>query len=274
MAVNAVKYLLLMLVLVTSAAPARAQADRDGRRKLVMLVAAPSYETDRTLPAFAAAFLAEQFNVVTVDGAMTNPRHEFSGIEELSDADILLVSVWRRTPPKTQLERIRRYIEAGKPVVGICTASHAFARRKGVILGDGAADWPEWDARVIGGSYSGHHPIGYVTTVVSADAAHPILDGVALPFTSRMELNQVTPLQPGAHALLTGTIAGRPPEPVAWTFTHYGKGKTFFTPLGHPEDFENPAFQRLLLNGIRWAANMPVDRSTPATLRDGGPGPR
>ena len=58
--------------------------------------------------------------------------------------------------------------------------------------------------------------------------------------------------------LLVGTIAGQPPEPVAWTFEHFGHGKTFFTPLGHPEDFVNPAFQRLLLNGIRWAAGLPV----------------
>lgn len=71
-----------------------------------------------------------------------------------------------------------------------------------------------------------------------------------------MELNQVSPINPKAHAILSGSLAGFPAEPVAWTFTHSGQGRTFFTPLGHPEDFEHPSFQRLLLNGIRWAAGL------------------
>jgi type 1 glutamine amidotransferase len=71
-----------------------------------------------------------------------------------------------------------------------------------------------------------------------------------------MELNQVSPIDPKTHAILSGSLAGFPAEPAAWTFTHIGHGRTFFTPLGHPEDFENPSFQRLLLNGIRWAAGL------------------
>jgi type 1 glutamine amidotransferase len=74
-----------------------------------------------------------------------------------------------------------------------------------------------------------------------------------------MELNRVRPLQPKAHSILSGSIDGQEPEPVAWTFEHFGGGKTFFTPLGHPQDFTQPAFQRLLRNGIRWAAGLPIE---------------
>ncbi len=28
--------------------------------------------------------------------------------------------------------------------------------------------------------------------------------------------------------------------------------REFYTSLGHPEDFENPAFRKLLLNGLLW----------------------
>jgi type 1 glutamine amidotransferase len=74
-----------------------------------------------------------------------------------------------------------------------------------------------------------------------------------------MELNQVSPLRPGAQPLLLGSVDGFPAEPVAWTFVRADGGRTFFTPLGHPEDFDHPAFQRLLLNGIRWSAGLPLD---------------
>jgi len=254
--------LTLAAALLGGCAAARAQTPADGRKKLVLLIAARSYETDRTLPAFAAQFLAGEFRVVVVSGAMTNERQSFDRIEELAEADLLLVSVWRRTPPRAQLAALQRYLESGRPVVGIATSSHSFARRTGMTLGPEQADWPEWDARVIGGNYTGHHPSGLITAVTALDAAHPILTGVRLPFSSKMELNKVSPLQAGAHPLLLGTLEGRPPEPVAWTFRHYGGGRTFFTPLGLPDDFAQPAFQRLFLNGIRWAAGLPLEAAT------------
>src|SRR5688572_31155375 len=134
-----------------------------------MLIAAQSYETERTLPAFGAQFLEPEFKVVLVSGAMANSAHRFNRIEEISDADVLLVSVWRRAPPKEQLAVIRQYVESGRPVVGICTASHAFALRAGTSPAEGSASWPEWDAQVIGGNYRGHHPIRFLATVTAAD---------------------------------------------------------------------------------------------------------
>jgi type 1 glutamine amidotransferase len=246
----------MLTALFVGAGPLRAEATKDTRKKLVLLIAGQSYETERTLPEFAARFLAADFRVVTVTGAMGNSQHRFDHLEEIADAAVLLVSVWRRSPPKEQLALIRRYVESGRPVVGIATSSHAFARRKGAPLGAGQADWPEWGATVMGGNYTGHRPIGLITTVTAVDPIHPLLKGVTLPFRSKMELNQVSPIDPKTHAILSGSLAGFPAEPAAWTFTHIGHGRTFFTPLGHPEDFENPSFQRLLLNGIRWAAGL------------------
>lgn len=230
------------------------------RTKLVMLIAGQSYATDRTLPVFAARFLTPEFEVAVADGAMTNPEHRFASFAPVASADVLLVSVWRRAPPQAQLDAIRRHVAAGKPVVGIATASHAWTPRKSVAPAPGSAAWPEWDAEVIGGNYAGHRSIKLVTTVTAAAPGHPILRGVTLPFPSKMELNQVSPLRPGAVPLLTGAVDGFPSEPVAWTFVRADGGRTFFTPLGHPEDFEHPAFQRLLLNGIRWAASRPDGR--------------
>jgi len=45
----------------------------------------------------------------------------------------------------------------------------------------------------------------------------------------------------------------RPPFPSTWARLH-GKGRLFFTAMGHREDvWTNPAFQQILLGGIAWA---------------------
>ena len=58
-------------------------------------------------------------------------------------------------------------------------------------------------------------------------------------------------LKDTADVLLVGTIPGKEPEPVAWTNT-YKKSRVFYTSLGHPDDFANPQFRRLLVNAISW----------------------
>lgn len=229
----------------------------DARPKLVMLIAEQEYETVKTLPVFAAQQLAKDFRVVTVSGSTAAGENSFDRSEEITDADVLLVSVRRRTPPKAQMDAIRKHIAAGKPVVGIRTASHAFALGRNQVLAAGNADWPQFDAEVIGGNYANHHAKGPETTVTAsstAAAAHPILKGVTLPFKTASTLYRNTPLRPGATALITGEIPGQPAEPLAWTFNRPGGGRTFYTSLGGPNDFQNPAFVQLLRNGILWAA--------------------
>lgn len=226
----------------------------DSRKKLVMLIAEPEYDTARTLPEFAARQLAADFRVVIVGGTSDAGDTSFANLQEIADADVLLVSVRRRTPPEAQLAAIRRHVQAGKPVVGIRTASHAFVLAKNQKPAAGNADWPEWDAAVIGGNYANHHGKGPPTVVTKTGTDHPILDGVTLPFSSESSLYRNTPLRAGAVALITGTIPNQPAEPLAWTFTRADGGKTFYTSLGSPSDFKNPSFVRLLRNGLVWAA--------------------
>jgi len=39
---------------------------------------------------------------------------------------------------------------------------------------------------------------------------------------------------------------------VAWTRPH-GGGRVFYTSLGHPDDFHQPCFLKLLVNALFWA---------------------
>lgn len=227
----------------------------DPKKTIVMLIAEPQYQTIKTLPAFADKFLRPEFNVEVISGSTADGEVAFDNIDAIKRADVLLVSVRRRTPPQAQMDAIRAYVTAGKPVVGIRTASHAFKLLKGNVP-TGDADWPDWDGEVLGGSYIGHHPSGPVATYTAASPDEPLLRGVTLPLTSKGQLYRPSPLKAGAKPVLIGTIPDQKPEPAAWTFRRADGGSTFYTSLGAPEDFENPSFQRLLLNGIRWAADV------------------
>ena len=101
------------------------------------------------------------------------------------------------------------------------------------------------------------HGNGPKTTVTLAPGAanHPILKGVSLAsFTSIGSLYKVSPLMPDTTPLLIGSIPEQAPEPVAWTHL-YGsnRARVFYTSLGNPDDFQNPEFRRILLNGVTWA---------------------
>src|SRR4029434_5543325 len=54
-------------------------------------------------------------------------------------------------------------------------------------------------------------------------------------------------------ASMEGAMYQRPAYPATWVRPH-GKGRVFYTSMGHREDvWTNPNFQQILVGGIRWA---------------------
>ncbi len=229
----------------------------DQRPHLAIVMSEDEYETERTLPQFAAEHLGKTFRVSFAFEDESDSNH-IPSLDVLDEADVALISVRRRTLTPEQLKIVRNFVAAGKPVVGIRTASHAFCLRNAPAP-DGLADWPEFDAQVLGGHYTNHHGNKLIATVsVLGEAAeHPILHGVTRsPFPTRGSLYMTSPLAAEATPLLTGTVEGQPAEPIAWTFRRADGGRSFYTSLGHLDDFENVEFLRLLTNGLHWAAGI------------------
>lgn len=231
--------------------PFRFQADR--RRRVVIAIGEPEYDTKTTLPRFAESLLKERPDLqpLLVQGDPT--AHDIPGLSEaLAGADLLLLSMRRQAIAAEDLAAVRAHLAAGKPLVGIRTASHAFdARRESP---SGHEQWTRFDPEVLGGNYRGHRGFGPKTTVslASGAARHPILRDVKLPLVGHGSLYQVSPLAATATPLLMGTIADHPAEPVAWT-NRSGKSRVFYTSLGHADDFRDPSFALLLTNAIVWA---------------------
>jgi nicotinamidase-related amidase/type 1 glutamine amidotransferase len=226
----------------------------DKRPHVVFVIADDEYKTEQSLPEFAAKHLGKEFRTTFVFGSETE-RNDLPGLEVVKDADLLVVSARRRALPAAQLALIRDFIAAGRPVVGIRTASHAFSLRPGAAIPDGSDLWPAFDPEILGGHYTGHHGAGPRVTIRSAAPApwHPILEGVDLEhLVGNGSLYKVSPLARSATPLLTGAVPDHPAEPVAWTNTPASGSRVFYTSLGHPADFAEPSFNRLLVNALRW----------------------
>ncbi|WP_372723932.1 ThuA domain-containing protein [Novipirellula sp.] len=222
---------------------------------VVILIAEREYETDQTLPKFAEAHLQHDFRTTLVY-AKPDDKNTLAGIEAVKDADVLLISVRRRALPKSQLDLIRDYVANGKPVIGIRTANHAFLLRNEESPA-GHDQWLHWDADVFGGSYTNHYGNDLKAKVTfRSDDAIPklLLDGIRRqPFVAGGSLYKVAPLAEGAAVLMDGKVEGQGSEPIAWTFTRADGGKSFYTSLGHRDDFAGDVLPALLLNAIKWS---------------------
>ncbi|HEV3145127.1 MAG TPA: isochorismatase family protein [Gemmataceae bacterium] len=222
---------------------------------VVFLIGEDEYKTEVSLPEFAKRELEPRGIRCTFVLANETEKNKFVGLEALKDADLLVLSVRRRVPPAEQLQMIRDYLESGRPLVGIRTASHAFC------LVDKPEGWPGFDHEVLGGDYKMHYGKGLATvcTAVEESAKHPILKDVPAKFESKSHLYKNKTLAKTATPLLRGNIGpdGKENEFVAWTNTYKG-GRIFYTSLGSPDDFADASFRRLLRNGIDWALEREV----------------
>lgn len=223
---------------------------------VVMLIAEQEYETNASLPAFASHWLSEYQTTFVFEDPQD--RNRLVGIEAVKDADVLLVSVRRRALPPEQLDLVRSYVEAGKPVIGIRTASHAFSLRNDDPP-PGRVVWREFDRQVFGGNYTNHYGNALRATIrladdIPADLTHLVRRIPAgKTFDAGGSLYRVSPLADGSRVLIRGEVEGESSEPVAWTFQRADGGKSFYTSLGHVDDFKGPVLPPLLANAIEWS---------------------
>ncbi len=185
--------------------------------------------------------------------------NDMPGLGALAGADLAVFFMRFRELPEEQVNRIAAYLDSGKSVAGFRTATHAFNYAEGDPL---AATWNAFGKDVLGAPWIYHYGHESSTDVVALpqQQSHPILKGVDPEFHVRSWLYQVKPEYPpqDATVLFLGKSTGpsgrkeREDNPVAWTRQTKAGGRVFFTTMGHPEDFQVPAFRRLAVNGILW----------------------
>ena len=248
-----------MLLTLAWLLPARAADEARKPPHIFFLIGEKEYDTKTTVPAFAKAELEPRGVKCTFSMLPSEESNEFPDIDQLKNADLLFISVRRHTPTQAAMVAIRAHIAAGKAVVGIRTASHAFALRgKDVKVPEGHSDWPEFDHEILGGNYNDHyaHDLETWAKTVPAQSQHPVLAGIApeeFKITSHLYRNPDLPAW--VTPLMTARISVNgqwETQPIAWVNTK-DKRRVFYTSLGAPEDFAVSQFRKLLLNGVYWA---------------------
>ena len=227
----------------------------DKRPHLALVINESEYETERTVPLFARERLQRDYRLSYLFGDSTD-GNRMPGVELIAEADLLVLSVRRRTLPEEQLQVFRDFAASKKGIVGIRTANHAFSLRDQDPPA-GLQAWPQLDREVFGGNYTNHYGPELIARISLADRnrQHPILLGIDQgDWYCGGSLYRVSPLDSAATILMQGAIPGFPAEPVAWTFQRAGGGKSFYTSLGVPSDFDHPIFQQLLSAAIAWGA--------------------
>ena len=269
--------------------------DGPGKGKHVVLVSGDEeYRSEETLTQLAKILSKHHGFKCTVlyaidpkDGTINpNVTDNIPGLEQLKTADLMVLFVRWRTLPDDQLSHIVEYVESGKPVVGLRTATHAVkpgrkgpyakytsdSREKGYEGGLGK--------QVLGETWVNHHgkhgTEGTRGIVAKGQESHPILRGIEpgsvfgttdvytvnLPLpgdSTPLVLGEVTEtLKPDSKA-----VAGKkndPMMPVAWTKTYAGaagkSARVFTTTMGAAEDFGYEGTRRMLVNACYWALGM------------------
>ena len=245
------------------------------KKPLVVFVTGDhEYSGEETLPIIAAE-LEKNYNMRTLV-LKAYPDHNaeknIPGLEALKDADLVVFYLRWRQLPKEQLAYIDAYLKSGKPVMGFRTSTHAFNYPKGDenekwnAFGEFALNAPPgWGGKAAHTHYG--HKSSTDVSVIPAQAGNPILTGVAPSFHVPSWLYRVLPDYPtkGSTWLLMGKSVNPDKEatenPVAWTGTNSFGGKVFMTTLGHPDDFKQEPFQRLVINAIHWELGQKVPKT-------------
>ncbi|MEE2776905.1 MAG: ThuA domain-containing protein [Acidobacteriota bacterium] len=265
-----------------------------GAGKHIVLVSGDEeYRSEEALPllgrilAEAHGFRATVLFAIDPDSGQVDPEnvHNIPGLEHLASADAMVLFTRFRELPDAQMKHFVDYFEAGKPIVAMRTATHAFFYRENLAspyshYSFNSETWEGGFGRQVLGetwvNHHGRHKFEATRGIVEAhNAAHPILRGIDDVFVPT-DVYGVRDLPAGTDVLLRGQVlSGMEPTsppvdgeqndpmmPLAWVREYRGTKATnriFATTMGSSSDLLSEGFRRLLVNAVFWAAGIESD---------------
>src|ERR1043165_7033252 len=263
-----------------------------GQGKHIVFVSGDEeYRSEEGLPMLARILAVRHGFKCTVlfplnpeDGTIDpNNQTNIVGLKALESADMMVILTRFREPAVDQMKYIVDFVNAGKPVFGLRTATHAFAISRNKQSPYAKWDWAskEWPGgfgrQVLGDTWIGHHGNhGKESTrgvINEKFKAHPILKGVQ-NIWGPTDVYGVAHLPADAQVLVYGQVlegmkpddkplAGKkndPMMPLVWVRNYTGDlGKTcrvVCTTMGAATDLENEGLRRLCVNACYWGMGL------------------
>ena len=265
-----------------------AGGDGPGKGKRVVLISGDEeYRSEEGLPMLGKILAAHHgfdcrvvFAIDPETGAIDpNTSDNIPGLEALDDADLMVIATRFRNLPDEQMAHIVRFVESGRPIIGLRTATHAFNIPKGSTYARYSWNSEEWEGgfgrQVLGEtwiSHHGNHKVESTRGLVAPGAEdHPItlgiedgdiwgptdvygvrlpLPGDSMPIILGQVLAGMNPDDPPVEG-----PKNEPMLPVAWTRTHEG-ARVFNTTMGSSTDLASEGLRRLVVNACYWCLGL------------------
>jgi hypothetical protein len=264
--------------------------DGPGKGKHIVLVSGDEeYRSEEALPQLGKILARHHgfrctvlFAIDPRDGTI-NPQitNNVPGLEALDRADLMILFTRFRDLPDAQMKPIISYLQRGKPVIGLRTATHAFN-----LPASSQYARFSWNNQggfgrlVLGETWVAHHGNhGSQSTrgrIAKGQERHLILRGIrGGDIWGPTDVYRVNlPLPGDSTPLVLGEVLrgmrssdepvggaqNDPMMPVAWTKTYSlepGKtGRVFTTTMGASQDLQSEGLRRLLVNACYWALGM------------------
>ena len=264
-------------------------------KKIVLVAGDEEYRSEESCPMLAKILSQKHGFDCTVifstnpDGGFIDPNCQTNipGTEALDSADLMIIGTRFRQLPPDQIANFAEFLNAGKPVIGFRTATHAF-------LGNaqtGDFKWSDFGLKILGERWVNHHgghgSQGTLGVVESPNASHAVLKGVGEIFGPTDVYGIANLDQKAATILLRGAVTAsldpaskpidgpknNPMMPLAWLREYTApngtaKGNAFCTTLGASQDFADEDLRRLFVNVSLHLTGLPVPDKADAAVVD------
>jgi hypothetical protein len=272
-------------------------------RHVVLVSGDEEYRSEETLPQLARILAEHHGFTCTVlfavdDEGVIDPdvRTNIPGLEALADADLMVLFTRFRDLPDEQMAHVAAYVESGRPVVALRTATHAFAMSAGSSWAHWTWNWngsggeseahPGWAGgfgRAVLGetwiAHHGHHGVEGTRGLIAPGAAeHPVARGLSDgDVFGPTDVYRVRLPQPeGCTPIILGQVVdgltpdaspvagekNEPLMPVVWAREHGADSglsrRVVTSTVAASQDFVYEGTRRVLVNACFWAQEMEV----------------
>lgn len=281
--------------------------DGPGKGKHIVLIAGDEeYRSEEVMPLLGKILAVHHGFKCTVlfsmnpDDGTIDPMNQTNipGLENLRTADMMIIATRFRELPDEQMKYVDEFVNSGKAIMGLRTATHAFAYKRNmnspyVKYHFRSKEWPGgFGQQVLGDTWINHHGSHRRESargvINEKFKDHPIVKGAG-DIWGPSDVYGVKNLIPEAKVLVYGQVLegmeptdkpvdgpkNNPMMPLAWTKDFTGTSgkpsRVFCTTMGAAVDLESEGLRRLLVNGCYWCLGLEDQISEKANVDCVGP---
>jgi hypothetical protein len=264
-------------------------------KRIVFIAGDEEYRSEESLPMLAKILSQRHGFDCTVSfsldpsGAYIDPNNQksVSDPEAIAKADLIIIQTRYRQWSPEEYKYLYNYLNAGKPIIGLRTSTHAFT-------GSGKTDdfkWADFGLKILGEQWVNHHGQhkvqGTRAVIEPANANHPILNGVHDVFALSDVYTVANLDEKAATILMRGAVTAsldpaskpidgpknNPMMPIAWLREYTAPngtthGKAFCTTMGASVDFKNEDLRRMIVNASYFLVGLKVPAKADVTYVD------